>query len=46
MKKIKFKECPHCEEHGFENLRTYSHCVNCLFFEEHTGIPYEDYYEA
>lgn len=32
----KFHSCPRCGERGYEKLRTYSHCVNCLFVHDHS----------
>ncbi|MCY4644991.1 MAG: hypothetical protein OXB88_10265, partial [Bacteriovoracales bacterium] len=29
-----FKKCPRCNEHSFEKLKTYGHCVNCLFIKD------------
>ncbi len=31
-------ECPRCGSRSFETLATYSHCPNCLYFEDY----YED----
>lgn len=31
-------QCPRCGSRSLETLETYSHCANCLYFEDH----YED----
>lgn len=31
---IEFSECPHCGFDSLEELETYSHCVDCLHWEE------------
>lgn len=33
-----FSKCPRCEIKSLENLETYSHCVNCQYFQD----TYED----
>ena len=33
-KPIYFKKCPRCNEYGFEYLKTYGYCVNCLYTTE------------
>lgn len=33
---VKFQECPMCEQKSFERLKTFSHCVNCLFVDDPT----------
>jgi Zn ribbon nucleic-acid-binding protein len=33
---IEFSECPHCGFESLEELETYSHCVDCLHWEELT----------
>jgi len=30
-----FECCPRCQEGSFERLKTYSHCVNCLYIEDY-----------
>ena len=30
----RLKRCPHCGEYGFEKLKTYSHCVSCLYVKD------------
>jgi hypothetical protein len=27
-------KCPRCRTHAFENLKDYSHCVECLYVED------------
>lgn len=29
-----FRRCPRCGEHGYEKLKTYSHCVSCLYVKD------------
>lgn len=28
-------QCPRCGTRSFETLQTYSHCANCLYYEDH-----------
>ncbi|MCB9085761.1 MAG: hypothetical protein H6624_15545 [Bdellovibrionaceae bacterium] len=30
-----FEWCPRCQEGSFERLKTYGHCVNCLYVEDY-----------
>ena len=30
-----FCKCPRCGDYGFENLKTYGHCVNCLYVSDY-----------
>lgn len=34
MNIINFSKCPRCGEYAFEYLKTYGHCVNCLYHSE------------
>lgn len=37
-----FARCPRCGGRSFENLDTYSHCVNCLFIHDRIDEHVED----
>lgn len=44
-----FFDCPRCGTKTFERLTTYSHCIECLYFEDHfydLGFAYTDAWEA
>ena len=30
-----FCKCPRCGSSAFERLKTYSHCVECLYFQDY-----------
>ncbi|MBL7665296.1 MAG: hypothetical protein JNM93_09190 [Bacteriovoracaceae bacterium] len=34
-----FDFCPRCGHAGLEHLRSYSHCVNCLFVNDRSFMP-------
>ncbi len=38
--RAKFQNCPRCGEHGFEKLKTHSHCVNCNYYDVQDGYSY------
>ena len=35
-------QCPRCGERGMEKLETYSHCANCLYYEDYWTSPESD----
>ena len=41
-----FTQCPRCGHVTFENLDSYSHCVNCFYSEDHWHDSEIDYFEA
>ncbi len=44
-----FFECPRCGTKALERLTTYSHCIECLYFEDHfydLELAYVDAWEA
>lgn len=34
-----FRDCPRCGDRAYEKLKTYSHCVNCLYVEDRWVDP-------
>ena len=41
-----FQNCPRCGEKSFEKLSSYSHCPNCLYFEDRWQNPETPYAKA
>lgn len=37
---MNFCKCPRCGTKAFENLQNYSHCLECLYFEDRWVSPY------
>lgn len=43
---VKMFNCPRCGERSYEQLRTYSHCPNCLYSEDRWEGPDATYFKA
>lgn len=41
-----FSRCPRCENRTLENLQTYSHCIDCLYFEDRHYDGEKAYFQA
>ena len=41
-----FSQCPRCGTKAFEQLKTYSHCVECLYFEDRHYDSESAYFQA
>jgi hypothetical protein len=41
-----YQNCPRCGERSFEKLSSYSHCPNCLYFEDKWQNPETPYVKA
>ncbi|MBX9768732.1 MAG: hypothetical protein K2X47_15775 [Bdellovibrionales bacterium] len=41
-----YRSCPRCGGLGFETLRTYAHCANCLYSEDYYQDTETAYYQS
>ena len=41
-----FETCPRCQTRSFERLKTYSHCCECLYFEDYWSCLESDVLDA
>lgn len=41
-----YRQCPRCGDRTLEHLETYSHCCQCLYFEDYWVDSESEYYDA
>ncbi len=41
-----FAHCPRCENRTLEQLKTYSHCIDCLYYEDRYHDSESGFYQA
>jgi hypothetical protein len=41
-----FSHCPRCENRTLEHLKTYSHCIDCFYYEDRYCDSESSYFQA